>query len=52
MNDHNLWLNSPDDSYTGCSRFYKRYADRMQVLHTYLIDRYNDCVAESLIITI
>lgn len=52
MNDYNLWLNSPDDWFTGCSRYYKKYAYRMQTLHFYLIDRYNNCVADSLIITI
>ncbi len=52
MSDHHLWLSSPDDSFTGCSGYYKKCADRMQVLHTYLVNRYNNCVADSLIITI
>ena len=49
MADYIRWLNSPDDFH---SRYYRKYADRMRVLHPYLLKRYNDCVAESLIITI
>lgn len=50
MRDSLAWQNDPDDTFTGLSRFYAKQADRAKKLHNYILERYNNCVAESLII--
>ncbi len=50
MRDSLAWQNNPDATFLGLSRLYYKQAIRAKRLHNYILERYNNCIAESLII--